>query len=106
MYSGESLNTDEQVLNDQNEPIYSSSVPKQHVVWKTCKEWWTIETCGEKGSWKSMLAAFHDDDDDKLNVYFSFSCETVLPWLEYPVNTWTRRTETLDGCFDIIRSPE
>ena len=55
---------DEQRLDDQLQPIYNSSVPIQNVAWKTYREQWTIETDGEKGSGRSVLAARHDDDDD------------------------------------------
>ena len=48
---------DEQVLGDQLEPIYNSSVLIQDVAWKTCQKWWTIETNDGRGSGKSMLAA-------------------------------------------------
>ena len=46
--------------NDLLEPIYNSSVPIQDVVWKTFREWWTIEMGGKRGSGRSMLAAGHD----------------------------------------------
>ena len=55
---------DELRLDDQLEPIYSSTVPIQDVIWKICQERWTIETGGEKKSGKSVLAARQDDDDD------------------------------------------
>ena len=41
------LHTDEQVLNDQLEHIYSSSVLMQDVAWKTSRGRWTIETGDE-----------------------------------------------------------
>ena len=47
---------DKQKLDNQLEPIYSSSVPIRDVVWKTCREWWTTEMSVERGSGKSMLA--------------------------------------------------
>ena len=47
-------------VDDQLELISSSSVLIQDVAWKTCWERWMIETSGERGSWKSMLAARHD----------------------------------------------
>ena len=56
---------DEQRLDDQVEPIYSSSVPIQYVVLKTCRERWTIEMGGERGSGKSVLAARYDDEDKR-----------------------------------------
>ena len=60
---------DEQRLNDQLEPIYNSSVLIQDIVKKTSQERWTIETVGERGSGKSVLARWHDDDyDDDIYV--------------------------------------
>ena len=64
MYSCGPLHTKEQRLDNQEEPIYSSSVPLQDVARKTSWEQWTIEMGGEKGSGKSMLAMRCDDDDD------------------------------------------
>ena len=52
------------MLKDPLEPIYNSFVSIQDVEWETCPERWMIETLGERGSGKSMLAARHDDDDD------------------------------------------
>ena len=66
MYSCGPLHMDEQRLDDQLEPIYNSSVLIQDVAWKTSQEQWTIETGGERGSGKSMLAVWHDDNDDFL----------------------------------------
>ena len=65
---------DEQGLDGQLETIYSSSVPIRDVAWKTCWEWWTIETSGEKGSGKSVLAARNDDD----NIYYSMLFLNVI----------------------------
>ena len=39
-----------------SELIYNSSVRTQDVVWRTCREWWIIETNGER-----VLAAWHSD---------------------------------------------
>ena len=61
---------DKQRLDDQLEPIYSSSVLIQDVDWKTCRERWTIETSGERGPGKSVLVARHDDDDANDDPYF------------------------------------
>ena len=46
-------------------------------------EWWTIETGGERGSGKSMLAVQHDDDDDdddrkELYMLFCYYHHIVL----------------------------
>ena len=62
---------DEQSQDDQVEPIYIniSSVLIQDIAWKTSSEQWTIETGGERGSMRSMLAAQHDYDDDDDDQY-------------------------------------
>ena len=57
---------DEKRQENPLEPIYNSSVPIQDVDLKTYRERCTIETGGERGSGKSVLAAQHDDDDDDL----------------------------------------
>ena len=51
--------------DDQLEPIYNSSVLIQDIALKTTREQWTIETCGERGSGRSVQATQHDDDDDQ-----------------------------------------
>ena len=51
------------MLDDQLEPIYLSFVPIQDEAGRTFREQWTIETGGEKGTGKSVLAARQDDDD-------------------------------------------
>ena len=53
---------DEQRLEDQLELINNSSVPIQDVPWKTCRERWTIEMGGERGSRKSEQETKYDDD--------------------------------------------
>ena len=55
---------DEQKQDDLLEPTYNSSVFIQDIALKTSREQCTIETGGERGSGRSMLAARHDDDDD------------------------------------------
>ena len=47
---------DKQRQDDQLEPIYNSSVPIQDIALKTSWEQWTIETGGERGSRRSVLA--------------------------------------------------
>ena len=54
---------DEQMLDDQLEPIYSNSVRIQDGAWKTCRKRWMRETYGERWSGKPMLAARDDDND-------------------------------------------
>ena len=54
---------DEQRQDDQLEPMYNISVSIQDIALKTSREQWTIETGGERGSGRSVLAARNDDDD-------------------------------------------
>ena len=54
---------DGQRQDNQLEPIYNTSVPIQDVALKTTWERWTIETGGERGSGRSVLATRHNDDD-------------------------------------------
>ena len=63
-YSRGPLHMDEEMQHDQLEPIYNRSVSIQDIVLKTYRERWTIETGGERGSGRSVLAVRHDDDDD------------------------------------------
>ena len=58
-----------QVLDDQTELIYNSSVQTQNVV---SQKWWLIETNGKRESGKSMLVAQYDDYDDFLSKNFSY----------------------------------
>ncbi len=46
----------EQRQVDKLQLIYNSSVPKQGIALKTSRERWTIETGGERGSGRSVLA--------------------------------------------------
>ena len=52
---------DEQMLDNQVEPINNSSVPIQDVAWKIGRERWMRETRGERRSKKSVLAVQHED---------------------------------------------
>ena len=65
IYSRGVYHIDDQIQDDQQEPTYSSSVPISDVALKTCRERWTIEMKDERGSGKSVLAAWHDDDDNE-----------------------------------------
>ena len=65
-YSGGPLHMDEQRQDDQLEPTYNSYVPIQDVALKTYRKGLTIETGGKRGSGRSALVAWHDDDDDKI----------------------------------------
>ena len=51
------LHPDMQVLDNQLELIYNSSVQTQDVILKTCQRQEMIETNGKGESWKSMLVA-------------------------------------------------
>ncbi len=62
---------DEQKQDDQLEPTYSSSVPIQDVVLKTCRKQWTMSRGGERGSGISVLMARHEDDDKLCNHLFA-----------------------------------
>ena len=55
---------DEQRPDDLLKPIYNSSVPIRDIALRTSREQWTIETGGERGSGRSVLAVRHDDDGD------------------------------------------
>ena len=57
---------DEEMQDDQLEPTYNSSVLRQDVALKTNRERWTIEKGGGRGSGRSVLVAWHHDDDDSL----------------------------------------
>ena len=67
MYSCRSRHIEGQKLDDQREPIYNSE-PIKDVAWKTTQEWWTIETGGERGSGRALLALRYDDDDDDDDI--------------------------------------
>ena len=71
-FSDEPLHTDVQVLADQLELIYDSSVRRQDVVWKTCRKWCMIETYDGRESGKSVLAVRHDYDDDMRHIQMGF----------------------------------
>ena len=63
MYSCRALNMDEQRLDDQQEPIYNSSVLIMYEAWKTSPGRLTIVMSGERGSGRSVQAAGYDDYD-------------------------------------------
>ena len=58
--------------------IYRISVPIRDVTLKTYRERLTIETSGERGPRKSMLVAWHDDDDNVCKCNNYFDTEVVL----------------------------
>ena len=56
IYSSESHHMDEQIQDNQLEPIYNSSVPIQDVTWRASRERRKLETGGERGSGRSLMA--------------------------------------------------
>ena len=99
---------DEQREDDQLEPIYNNSVLIQDVALKTYRERWTIETGGERGSGRSVLAALHDNVDDIIVyklvldrntwnhtiLYKIFVLDRRCPWCNgYRHRKWTQRHE-------------
>ena len=57
MFSYGPLHIDVQMLADQQELIYNSSVWTQDVVWKTCQKGWMIGTNGKRESGKSVASS-------------------------------------------------
>ena len=66
----------EQILDDQLEPIYNSSVPIQDIAWKSSREQWTSETGGRRGSGRSVLAVQHDNDRIIISSSSCSSCSS------------------------------
>ena len=60
---------DEQRQDDQQEPIYNSSVPMQDATLKAYRIRWTKEKGGGRGSGISVLLVRHDVDDDDIYIY-------------------------------------
>ena len=79
---------DEQRQDDQLERIYNSYVLVQGIALKTSREQWTIETGGERGSGRSVLAARYDNDDSGL---------TLLYFLKHKSNTLLATKKYLAG---------
>ena len=44
-------------------------MPIQDIAWKISRERWTTVTGGERGPGRSILAEWHDDDDDDIYKY-------------------------------------
>ena len=60
------LPMDEQRQDYQLEPIFNGSMLIQDVARKTSRERWTMEVGGERGSERSMLAAWPHDGDNHV----------------------------------------
>ena len=82
--------------DDQLEHTYSSYVRIRDVVLKTCRGGWTIGRKSERGSGISVLATWHDDDDDCerckyykyfKHVFYFLTTETV-PLLIHNLTHW------------------
>ena len=58
------LHMAKQKQDDQFEHTYSSYVRIRDAALKTCQKRWMIRRSGERGSGISVLAAWHDDDDE------------------------------------------
>ena len=89
---------DEQRQEEQLEPIYSSYVRIPDVALNTYRERWVIESCGERGSVKSVVAAPHYDDDactealplnNKRNLIYYYKINEIKLWKKegYPYLT-------------------
>ena len=77
--------------DDQLEPKYSSSVNIRDVAMRTYQKRWTIGRSDKRGSRISVLAAWHNDDDDMYlsldnvnqestaSVMVSFSSMSIRP---------------------------
>ena len=64
---------------NQLEHTYSSYVRIRDVALKTCERRWMIGRSGERGSGISVLAAWHDDDDDIYEAH-TISFQTFFVW--------------------------
>ena len=67
MYSYGSPHMAGQKPDDQLKYTFSSYVRIWDVALKTCPRRWTTGRSGERGSWISVLAAWHDNDD--IDIY-------------------------------------
>ena len=107
MYSCGPLHTDEQSLDDRLEPMYSSSVPIQDVAWKTCRKRWTIEMGGERGTWRSLLAAWHDDDEDiYIYIYIYIYKVKLAIYIYIYIYTYTCFFSRGELIRDVLLCPE
>ena len=93
MYSCGPIHMDEQMQDDQLEPIYSSSVPIRDVALKTYRKQWTIEKGSERGSRISVLMARYDDDDDSSRSAFF---QQYYPLQKNPVTLPERQPSWLE----------
>ena len=78
-YSCWALHMDKQRQDNQLDPIYNSSVPIQDVALKTYRKRWTIEMGGKRGSGRSVLVAWHDDDDIDSKFWHKQLFDQIIP---------------------------
>ena len=78
--------------DDQLEHTYSSYVRIWDVALKTCQRWWMIGRSGERGSGISVLATWHDDDDDEISKMLI--CTAMLYYTLTPANIHLIHTHT------------
>ena len=64
---------DKQRQEDQLETIYNSPVPIQDIALKTSREQWTIESGGERGSGRSVLAVRHKEEETDSITLIKFA---------------------------------
>ena len=60
---------DEQRLDDQLEPTYSSSVLIWNVALKIYRMQWTMRRGDERSGISALIARHDDDDDDEVTHY-------------------------------------
>ena len=70
MYSYGPPHMAKQKQDDQLELTYNSYVRTQDVTLKTCQMRWIIGRSSERGSGISVLAARHDDEDNRWKVHW------------------------------------
>ena len=108
-----------QKQDDQLEHTFSSYVRIRDVALKTYQRRWTIGRSGERGSGISVLAAWHDDDDDtwkisnNLIIWYHFPKYSSLFIYTYSYNNlssdgldrklWHLEKTNYSGCFSFIR---
>ena len=61
--------TPSQILEDQFEHIYRSSVRTQDVIQRISRKRWIIDTNGKRESGKSILTVRHDVDEYSINLF-------------------------------------
>ena len=68
----------EQKQDNQLKPTYSNYVRIRDVALRTCQKQWMIGRSGERRSGISVLAAWHEDDDDEEDLVVDKIIENCL----------------------------